>query len=114
MKTRKGFVSNSSSSSFVIIIEKEEYERALETVHPYIKAVVLAVGMSEDKFAGKDVVIIGTWSDASGSMFDYMEVDYEGEKPESEYDDYMRGYEAMEAFEKEIAPDKCCGMGVNW
>jgi hypothetical protein len=38
MKSRLGFVSNSSTSSYLIICTKEDHEKALEKLHPYYKA----------------------------------------------------------------------------
>jgi hypothetical protein len=43
MKTRNGFVSNSSSSSFVILTTVENHEAALKNLHPYIAAILKAL-----------------------------------------------------------------------
>lgn len=43
MKLRLGFVSNSSSSSYVVVTTNEMHEEALRTLHPYIQAVVESV-----------------------------------------------------------------------
>ena len=37
MKVRQGFVSNSSSSSFVAIVEKKDFEKYIKSCHEYIK-----------------------------------------------------------------------------
>ena len=99
MKTRLGFVSNSSSSSFVIVIEKEAYERKLAEVHPYVRAVVKAMEKKKDTFMGHDVVVIGTWSDAAGgSNFEELDVKYDGGILYDDYGDEMRPHEAYENF----------------
>jgi hypothetical protein len=40
MKTRQGFVSNSSSSSFVLIIGKETADKIISTLNPSTKEIV--------------------------------------------------------------------------
>jgi len=58
MKVRQGFVSNSSSSSFVAIVEKKDFEKYIKSCHEYIKF-MLKDGYSkkEAKLAGKEFVI---------------------------------------------------------
>jgi len=95
MKTRLGFVSNSSSSSFCLIVEKEAYKRKLEEVHPYVKAVIEAMAKKEVKFMGHEAVMIGTWSDRGGcDNFEDLEVIYDGEKPKNKWNEEMYPYEA--------------------
>ena len=51
MKLRTGFVSNSSSSSFVVLTTKENHDAVMAKMDDYAKVVVASV-MEEKKFAG--------------------------------------------------------------
>lgn len=59
MKTRVGFVSNSSTSSFVIVTSVENHERILQQCTEYEKAVIKAMTMTrEHKLFGRDIVFM--------------------------------------------------------
>lgn len=59
MKTRSGFVSNSSSSSFVIIRKEEDHNKAIKKLHPYYQKWIKEKLRFADKqkFAGHDILI---------------------------------------------------------
>lgn len=73
MKTRTGLVSNSSSSSFVLICEKDAFDKAMNEVHPYIKYVVNMQSFGDQKVFGKDCkVATGTiYTDEGVYLGDY-------------------------------------------
>jgi hypothetical protein len=99
MKIRNGFVSNSSSSSSVIIATKENYRRALEKVHPYVEAVIEALEPDESKFLGRDIISIATWDSHGGSQFDFLSISYNDDLPQIEtYTGKKRDMRPQEAF----------------
>lgn len=75
MKIRTGFVSNSSSSSFVMVIDEEAHKRALAAVQDVDGFLAKVFEYpTRKKFMGKDVIVItggdyegynvkGQWSD---------------------------------------------------
>lgn len=66
MKTRSGFVSNSSSSSFVAIVEKSVFEKALENLKDERdRKVIKHVAQKENKF-GKTLMTVNEYSDSGG------------------------------------------------
>lgn len=56
MKLRLGFVTNSSSTSFVIMIKKESYEKAFKEADEFTQQVLNKLGYNSDKAFGIDVV----------------------------------------------------------
>lgn len=62
MKIRQGFVSNSSSSSFVLMAKKDEFLETLEEMHPYIKHMV---GKSQEVPFGEDTMVMFMGVDSS-------------------------------------------------
>jgi len=71
MKIRFGFVSNSSSSSFVITTTKENFDKVLAESDDYTKEVIEELGIGKTTFLGKELVYLSTFSDHSGnSNFD--------------------------------------------
>ena len=80
MKIRNGFVSNSSSSSFVIIAPKEASDRVLERSHPYVRAVVDAT-MSEETFMGEKIVSYHEAYNDAYSPWEYIDIEWKGDVP---------------------------------
>ena len=80
MKIRSGFVSNSSSSSFVVIAAKDVVDTVLATLSPYEQAVAKYVQQADKKFMGGTVSI---FQGMTGN-YDSWEYgfEYEGEQPE--------------------------------
>ena len=74
MKIRNGFVSNSSSSSFVMLVTKEAHEKALKELTAYQKAVIDKITYEETLF-GREAVSFSQWHSNGGSCWEYMELD---------------------------------------
>jgi len=125
MKIRNGFVSNSSSSSFVVMTTMENHEKAMKKLHPYIQDVVNEV-IGKTKFMGRECVYFGELSiqDYSGVWEDFDntldgkwgsedELE-EGEliRPKGQWDNEMRGREAVELWQKAI--NECPEAVFNW
>ena len=98
MKIRNGFISNSSSSSFVAVITKSAFDKTLEQVHPYVKAVIEAIEKEEGIFTGIDVVTIGIMNIHGDSTIDNIEIDYDLEKNPLPEDMDNSPYEALDTF----------------
>jgi len=80
MKIRHGFVSNSSSSSFVVMMTKEHFDKAMDAIHPYSKACIEALGFSKGKFNEDEVITIGSLSVQGYSAWDEIEIEYNEDK----------------------------------
>jgi len=97
MKIRNGLVSNSSSSSFTMIVKSKPFVAALEKVHPFVKACAEEF-FEEDTCFEAPVMVAQYVSNAGGySNWDNpLLEDYDEEIPLDKYGDQMRPQEAIE------------------
>lgn len=58
MKLRIGFVSNSSTSSYVIVCSEDAHKKALEILHPYYQKWLKSLHAEKQKFAGLSVRVV--------------------------------------------------------
>ena len=102
MKTRSGFVANSSSSAFVLAMPTEIWEKVLPTLSPFDQAVAKAL-VDEGFGFGQNLKVIEEFTDAGSSDLDYLEIDFDYPEGDYDEDDEYSIYEAfsriVEAFE---------------
>ena len=100
MKLRTGFVSNSSSSSFVLVISKKDHEEALKQMPAAAEKLFDYLDCSEGKIGDVELVLFGEWSDAGGSgTWNYIDEDLGGLE-EGEIEGAEDWYEVWEQYQK--------------
>lgn len=82
MKVRNGFVSNSSSSSFVIAVKKEVHEEVLKQLTEYDKDIIEQMA-EKDTIFGTDVYTIGAL-DVHGDCYSFGDLDMNEETKDGE------------------------------
>jgi hypothetical protein len=88
MKVRQGFVSNSSTSSYIVVTTKETFDKTMVASEAYVQAVMRDLS-EEFALAGMKMVCIAYYSGMGGEgNMDYAGVDYKGERTMSPYDAY--------------------------
>lgn len=84
MKIRSGFVSNSSSSSFVLMATKEAFDAALAACTQEQRDYVSSLIGGGEKFLGREIKTYSYFSDNGGySPFDDIENPYDDEDIEN-------------------------------
>lgn len=92
MKIRNGFVSNSSSSSFVIIMTKVQHNDWLDTLNIYEKQVVSELDITEKKLADIDIVVL-MGSEGNYSFYEDISLDM------TEEDEALTEYEFCDKYD---------------
>lgn len=110
MKIRLGFVSNSSSSSYTLIVTKKAHEEALEKCTPFERAVAIEIMGKESKTLNSMEVFVGsTWQDAGGNgTLNWMQESGEFSHLEPEEEDEWEDpyYLAFNKYEEYIPKDQ--------
>jgi hypothetical protein len=76
MKIRNGFVSNSSSSSFVIVSSKENFDKIYNDADENVKALIDEIRITERSICDNDMIVLGWMNIMDNSPWD-------------DYDDYV-------------------------
>jgi hypothetical protein len=103
VKVRTGFVSNSSSSSFVALFPAEEYKKIRKELSPTTIGVVETIGLEETKFMGIDCLKFGYIS-GNYSTLEYIDKNEIKEKAEKVIED--RKDEYSDDFEETYQEDR--------
>ena len=105
MKIRMGFVSNSSSSSFVIITTKENHERVLSAMTEQQREVIGQIVVSK-KFLDRDIVYLGGISGGDGYPYDNIDITCGGKFIEHNDDEDFGAAEIIDEWESEVKKNK--------
>ena len=88
MKIRNGFVSNSSTSSFVLIMTKEKYEESTKDFDDDKKNAIATLA-SNSNFMGKDVVVFKDLTTQDGYSYASCALENLGSELHEAVDDYV-------------------------
>ena len=86
MKMRMGFVSNSSSSSYIVLLTKEKFDGILETLTDFQKKVINLLAVPAHCF-GQDMVLT-EWTSGNYDTFEGIDTEklFEGSDEDDDWD----------------------------
>lgn len=93
MKIRNGFVSNSSSSSFVILVKPEDHAKALSQCNEFVKDVLSHLRWNKKKVFGQEVLFMMDEFSTEDGFYFAEEVEVPDEYEDSSVDDLIAEYE---------------------
>lgn len=108
MKIRSGFVSNSSSSSFVLLVNKNSFDEEIgPTLTKSEKGFVDQIFNEANVFGTECYLISGFNTNGGGSWLEYIEFecDLSGDEKDEDDEDYEEqdsAYEVWDALEEKI------------
>jgi hypothetical protein len=116
MKIRAGFVSNSSTSSFVVCTTLKNHNRAMQNLSLYAQFVVGKV-VEFKKIGGMDIVLWGEMDAGDGCEWQYEDINDAfrasgGTIAAGDYGDEMYPREAMDEWDDEVR--KCPNDMLRW
>ena len=83
MKTRAGFVSNSSTSSFVLIVSEDDYRKGMRDARPLTRHIAERITATEGNISGMEVRFM-SWATGNRDSFEHMDI------PESLIEQYAK------------------------
>lgn len=75
MKVRTGFVSNSSSTSYVLIMTKADYDAVLEKLPPLTRS--LSDQLSKELTLSGTPIVVTQWMSGNEDSFEWLTIDQE-------------------------------------
>jgi len=102
MKIRMGFVSNSSSSSFVLICDKDVFDKVWEDLHPYVKEMMSGLKQYKERaLLGRNCIMdMGVYSSEDGNR-EFIE-DYDGDLLDYNGEEIKVGTEEYKEYKEDI------------
>lgn len=75
MKVRTGFVSNSSTSSYVLVVPKKNFEKVLKNSNELTKELIKKLGIHKfQKAFGKELCVL-CWLEGNSNIVDFLDGD---------------------------------------
>lgn len=111
MKTRNGFVSNSSSSSFTVIVPKVAADKVMAKLSPYEKICVKYLRRNKT-FMGNDISIFQGMSGSTYDTFEYFELPRDYKKGSDDNEEYGP-WDAWDNFKKDVIKEAGKGNSIQ-
>jgi hypothetical protein len=107
MKVRAGFVSNSSTSSFVLVVTKKNFDKVLKNSDDLTKDLIKRLNIHETKKAfGKELTTI-VWPDGNTNILDFLDsTEFVEKHIDKEEDVFEVIFSSFDGFIENLKKDK--------